>query len=160
MNSQNESKEVWGSGDSYEPYVGRWSRLVAREFIRWLALPENGHWLDVGCGTGALSQTILELANPKKVKGLDRSEDYAEFARSKVIDPRAEFEVGNAQMLPLESGGFDAAVSGLASAPNFTVQLRPLLSSTMIFSEVPDDDLLTNVNLSEGFGAASRPPRP
>ena len=54
----------------------------------------------------------------------------------------------------------DAAVSGLASAPNFTVQLRPLLSSTMIFSEVPDDDLLTNVNLSEGFGAASRPPRP
>jgi SAM-dependent methyltransferase len=126
MNSQNESKEVWGSGDSYEPYVGRWSRLVAREFIRWLALPENGHWLDVGCGTGALSQMILELANPKKVKGLDRSEDYAEFARSKVNDPRAEFEVGNAQMLPLESGAFDVAVSGLVL--NFVPQPAQMIS--------------------------------
>jgi len=126
MNSQNESKEVWGSGDSYEPYVGRWSRLVAREFIRWLALPENGHWLDVGCGTGALSQTILELANPKKVKGIDRSESYAEFARSKVNDPRAEFEVGNAQMLPIVSETFDVGVSGLVL--NFVPQSNQMIA--------------------------------
>src|SRR5690349_4168980 len=113
MNSSNESKEVWASGDSYEPYVGRWSRLVAREFIRWLALPENGHWLDVGCGTGALSQTILEFANPKKVKGIDRSEGYVEFLLDHVKEPRMEFEVGNAQTLPFGRETFDAAVSGL-----------------------------------------------
>jgi len=113
MNSRNESKEVWASGDSYEPYVGRWSRLVAKEFIRWLALPENSRWLDVGCGTGALSQTILEMANPKNIKGIDRSEDYVEFARSRINDSRAGFEVGNAQTLSLESEVFDAAVSGL-----------------------------------------------
>jgi SAM-dependent methyltransferase len=113
MNSHNESKEVWGSGDSYEPYVGRWSRLVAKEFIRWLALPDNGRWLDVGCGTGALSHTILEMANPKTVNGIDRSEDYVESARSKINDPRAGFEVGNAQMLSFESEAFDAVVSGL-----------------------------------------------
>jgi SAM-dependent methyltransferase len=113
MNSHNESKEVWASGDSYEPYVGRWSRLVAKEFIRWLALPENSRWLDVGCGTGALSQTVLEMANPKNIKGIDRSEDYVEFARSRVNDPRAEFEVGNAQTLSFESETFDAVVSGL-----------------------------------------------
>jgi SAM-dependent methyltransferase len=113
MNSRNESKEVWASGDSYEPYVGRWSRLIAKEFIRWLALPENSRWLDVGCGTGALSQTILEIANPKNIKGIDRSEDYVEFARSRINDSRAGFEVGNAQMLSFESEAFDAAVSGL-----------------------------------------------
>lgn len=113
MNSRNESKEVWASGDSYEPYVGRWSRLVAKEFIRWLALPENSRWLDVGCGTGALSQTILEMANPKNIKGIDRSEDYVEFARSRINDSRAGFEVGNAQTLSFESETFDAAVSGL-----------------------------------------------
>jgi len=113
MNSRNESKEVWASGDSYEPYVGRWSRLVAKEFIRWLALPENSRWLDVGCGTGALTQTILEMANPKQLKGIDRSEDYVEFAHSRVNDPRAEFEVGNAQTLSFESETFDAVVSGL-----------------------------------------------
>jgi SAM-dependent methyltransferase len=113
MNNHNESKEVWASGDSYEPYVGRWSRLVAKEFIRWLTLPENGRWLDVGCGTGALSQTILEMANPKTVNGIDRSEDYVESARSRMNDPRVGFEVGNAQMLSFESEAFDAAVSGL-----------------------------------------------
>lgn len=106
-------KEVWESGDSYERYVGRWSRVVAREFIRWLALPGERQWLDVGSGTGALSRTILELADPKKVKGVDRSEAFAEFARNNVTDPRAEFEVGNAQALPVESNTFDAAVSGL-----------------------------------------------
>jgi hypothetical protein len=26
-------KDRWASGDLYEPYVGRWSRLVAREFL-------------------------------------------------------------------------------------------------------------------------------
>jgi len=113
MNSQEDSKEVWAQGDSYEPYVGRWSRLVAREFVRWLALPENNRWLDVGCGTGALSQMILEMATPKTVNGIDRSEGYVESARSRINDPRVSFEVGNAQMLSLEPGAFDAAVSGL-----------------------------------------------
>jgi SAM-dependent methyltransferase len=113
MNNRTESKEVWASGNSYEPYVGRWSRLVAKEFVRWLALPKDGQWLDVGCGTGALSQTILEMTNPKNLKGIDRSEDYVDFARSKVNDSRTEFEVGNAQALPVESETFDTAVSGL-----------------------------------------------
>jgi 2-polyprenyl-3-methyl-5-hydroxy-6-metoxy-1,4-benzoquinol methylase len=47
--------DAWTSGDAYEPYVGRWSRLVAREFLEWLAVPPGGRWLDVGCGTGALA---------------------------------------------------------------------------------------------------------
>ena len=46
----------WASGDLYEPYVGRWSRLVAPEFLAWLARPGRADWLDVGCGTGALSR--------------------------------------------------------------------------------------------------------
>lgn len=44
---------LWASGDAYEPYVGRWSRLVARRFVDWLDLPAGWAWLDVGCGTGA-----------------------------------------------------------------------------------------------------------
>jgi ubiquinone/menaquinone biosynthesis C-methylase UbiE len=53
--------EVWASGDAYEPYVGRWSRLVAREFLAWLAVPPGQRWLDVGCGTGALSSTLYKV---------------------------------------------------------------------------------------------------
>jgi len=113
MSTDVASHDAWSSGDSYERYVGRWSRLIAREFIHWLAFPEASQWLDVGCGTGALSQTILELANPKKVKGIDRSEDYVKSARSKVSDPSAEFDFGDAQALPIESQIVDIAVSGL-----------------------------------------------
>ncbi len=126
MGSKDMSKEVWASGDSYEPYVGRWSRLVAQEFVRWLAVPENSQWLDVGCGTGALSQTILDLANPKNLKGLDRSEGYVEFARSRVSDPRAVFEAGDAQALPVESETYDAVVSGLVL--NFVPQPSQMIA--------------------------------
>ena len=65
--------DVWASGAAYEPYVGRWSRLVAREFLEWLAVPPDSRWLDVGCGTGALSQTILEVASPSAVKLIARA---------------------------------------------------------------------------------------
>ena len=126
MNSRNESKDVWASGDAYELYVGRWSRLVAREFIRWLAIPEKSQWLDVGCGTGALSQTILEMTNPRKVKGIDRSEGYVEFLLSHVNDSRVEFEVGNAQTLPFGRETFEAAVSGLVL--NFVPQPHQMIA--------------------------------
>ena len=105
--------DVWASGDAYEKYVGRWSRLVAREFIRWLAIPANRQWLDVGSGTGALSQTILNLANPKSVKGIDRSEQFIATARERVNRQNVEFTTGDAQNLPVESEIYDAAVSGL-----------------------------------------------
>jgi SAM-dependent methyltransferase len=105
--------DKWDSGDAYEPYVGRWSRLVARGFLSWLAVPPGGRWLDVGCGTGALAQTILALAAPGKVVGVDPSPTYVAFARSRVNDARAEFEVGDAQALQAASATFDAVVSGL-----------------------------------------------
>ncbi len=104
---------IWASGAAYGPYVGRWSRLVAREFLSWLAVPEESRWLDVGCGTGALSATILAFARPASVTGIDASEGYAAYAHEQVRDDRARFRQGNAQALPFEDGGFDAAVSGL-----------------------------------------------
>ena len=103
----------WASGNAYEPYVGRWSRPVAREFLGWRALPEGGRWWDVGCGTGALSETILSLAAPGEVVGVDPSPAFVAFARDRVRDPRATFNVGDAQALRAEPAPFDAAVAGL-----------------------------------------------
>lgn len=103
----------WANGESYERYMGRWSRLVAKEFLNWLAIPTGSQWLDVGCGTGALSQTILQRAEPARVKGVDRSEGFISLAREQVRDDRVHFEVGDAQALTDDSGTFDAAVSGL-----------------------------------------------
>jgi SAM-dependent methyltransferase len=106
-------KDVWASGDAYEPYVGRWSRLVARELLAWLNIPPSQDWLDVGCGTGALSQTILDNASPRQVIGIDPSDAFVAFARGAIIDRRATFRVGDAQELPVTDNSFDATVSGL-----------------------------------------------
>ena len=54
----------WDDGGAYESYIGRWSRLIAREFLAWLDAPVHAAWMDVGCGSGALSQTILALMQP------------------------------------------------------------------------------------------------
>jgi SAM-dependent methyltransferase len=107
------SVDKWDEGSAYEPYVGRWSRLVAAEFVRWLAVPPESAWLDFGCGTGALTQTILAHAAPRLVVGCDRSAGYTEFARQQTCDPRVRFVVAEAPNLPHIEGGFDACAAGL-----------------------------------------------
>lgn len=106
-------QDVWAVGAAYEPYVGRWSRLVAHQFLTWLNLPAGLTWLDVGCGTGALSATILAMTAPAAVKGIDRSAAFSAYAQAQLHDDRVHFAVGDAQALPDATGTYDAAVSGL-----------------------------------------------
>jgi SAM-dependent methyltransferase len=101
----------WSSGGIYESYVGRWSRLVATEFVGWLEQPAGLRWLDVGCGTGALTSTILRTADPAAVLGIDPSAGFVEYARQTIHDERVSFDVRSAAELP--DGPFDAVVSGL-----------------------------------------------
>lgn len=108
------SSDAWAAGDLYEPYVGRWSRLVAAQFLDWLAVPAAADWVDVGCGTGALTHTVLRQASPRSVKGVDPSSAFIEHARAHASDARASFEVGDAQSLPIDTASVDAAVAGLA----------------------------------------------
>ena len=104
--------ETWAAGDAYEPYIGRWSRLVAREFVAWLGVAGGAAWLDVGCGTGALSQTVLEAADPAAVVGVDPSLGFLAHARARLAGP-ARLVVADARRLPLADARVDAAVSGL-----------------------------------------------
>lgn len=104
---------AWAQGEAYEPYVGRWSRLVARGFLNWLGVIKGKRWLDVGSGSGALAQTILELCAPDAVLGVDTSEAFVEYARETIRDERARFQVADALDLKVERGSFEAVVSGL-----------------------------------------------
>lgn len=118
--------DTWVQGDPYEAYVGRWSRAVARKLLHSLRVPEARAWLDVGCGTGALAQTIVECAVPTAVVGVDRSEGFVASARRRVRDPCAQFGLGDAQALPVANGAFDAVVSGLVL--NFVPEPSRMLS--------------------------------
>lgn len=111
--SRSRVKDVWESGEAYGLFMGRWSRLVAVEFLQWLAVPAGSTWLDVGCGTGILSQTILDLADPAKVRGIDQALGFVSFAESHIRDPRASFEVGSAESLNVGPNIYDSVVSGL-----------------------------------------------
>jgi SAM-dependent methyltransferase len=107
------SPGIWQSGSGYESYVGRWSRRVAALFIDRLAVAPGMAWADVGCGTGAVTETILARADPASVVGVDPSDAFVEFARQHVTDGRATFVVGDGTALPLPDRGVEAAVSGL-----------------------------------------------
>jgi SAM-dependent methyltransferase len=105
--------EVWEVAERYEQYVGRWSRPVAAAFVDWLEVPAGVRWLDVGCGTGALSASILARSDPAAVVGVDSSQPFVAHASASTDDARASFLVADAGAIPVPDGAFGAAVSGL-----------------------------------------------
>ena len=107
------AKENWEAGDPYEQYVGRWSRKVAREFLAWLQVTPGKTWGDVGCGTGALTETILAESDAQSIAAIDQAEGFIAEARRRIADSRVRFEIGNATALPWPSGSCDVTVSGL-----------------------------------------------
>ena len=104
--------DLWSHGARYEAFMGRWSRRAAGGFVRWVAADPGLRWLDVGSGSGAVTATILDLAGPDTVVGIDASAGYVAEAGRRITDPRARFEVGDAHE-PAGDAIFDVAVSGL-----------------------------------------------
>src|SRR5215213_8567211 len=73
----------WAAGQTYDAYMGRWSRLLATEFLDWLAPGPGAHWLEVGCGTGSLTAEIVRH-QPGSVLACDPSGPFLEHARHKL----------------------------------------------------------------------------
>ena len=105
---------MWNDAIGYEAYVGHWSRAVAPRFLAWLAPAPRLRWLDVACGTGALTSAILTLCDPEEVIGLDTSSDYLSAAQKSCMGSRVRFVNGDATVLSFPSKTFDVCVSGLA----------------------------------------------
>jgi len=104
----------WAAGSRYEEFMGRWSRRLAPDFVAWLRVPGGAHWLDVGCGTGALADAVCSVADPASVTGCDPSAPFVAFAREHSGDARQSFVVAGAGSLPPRDGGYDSITSLLA----------------------------------------------
>jgi SAM-dependent methyltransferase len=123
--------EHWQRGDAYERYMGRWSRLLAPAFLQWLAAPAGSRWVDVGCGTGALSEAIVALCAPAAVSGVDPSEGFLAMAKRR-LPARLILHQGVASELPLADAAVDLAVCSLVLnfVPDSVAALREMARVT------------------------------
>jgi len=104
-----ENMSFFTDGAAYERMMGRWSRSAGSVFLDWLDLPPALRWLDVGCGTGAFTQLLLDRCAPREVSAVDPSADQIAFARTTSAAKAVNFRVGDAQSLPFGDDEFDAA---------------------------------------------------
>lgn len=111
--NQNTRHDAWQAGDSYDLYMGRWSRQVAPRFLDWLDAPAECDWLEIGCGTGALSAAILARCRPRSLLAVEPSQGFIDQARRNVPDTRASFQLGDAIALPAEDASRDVIASAL-----------------------------------------------
>lgn len=111
--SANAEFDSWSAGQSYEHYMGRWSRKVADDFLPWLAPPRDADWLEVGCGTGALTATVLASAAPRSLLATDPSPDFIAHVQAEITDRRARFDLAKADALPCADNSVDVVTSAL-----------------------------------------------
>jgi ubiquinone/menaquinone biosynthesis C-methylase UbiE len=103
----------YDDGASYERMMGVWSRLAGDIFLDWLAPRAGLRWIDIGCGTGAFTERLIECCAPAEVQGIDPSEVQLAFARTRPAARVAQFRQGDAMALPFPEDRFDAAVMAL-----------------------------------------------
>ncbi|RWB51859.1 class I SAM-dependent methyltransferase [Mesorhizobium sp.] len=92
---------------AYERMMGTWSRAGGE-------IPPHGlRWVDVGCGSGAFTELLVERCAPAHIEGVDPSEAQLSFARKRLAGQIARFRRGDALALPFSQSKFDAAVMAL-----------------------------------------------
>src|SRR5262249_48675022 len=93
--------------------MGTWRRAAGEIFLDWLAPSRGLRWIDVGCGSGAFTELLVERCAPMEIEGIDPSEAQLSFARARPVGQIAKFHRGDALALPFSDARFDAAVMAL-----------------------------------------------
>jgi ubiquinone/menaquinone biosynthesis C-methylase UbiE len=108
-----ESTIHFNDGAAYDRLMAPWSRAAGKKFLDWLAVPAGLRWLDVGCGTGAFTELVLEQSSPRDLSAVDPAEDQIAHARTKPDAKRVNFRLAEAQKLPFADNEFDVAAMAL-----------------------------------------------
>jgi ubiquinone/menaquinone biosynthesis C-methylase UbiE len=99
------------AAQAYGAFMGRYSRPLAVLFLQLLQLPQEARVLDVGCGTGALTQRLVERVGTANVVACDPSESFVDAMRHDFPDLRVEH--AGAEELPFQDAHFDATLAQL-----------------------------------------------
>jgi demethylmenaquinone methyltransferase/2-methoxy-6-polyprenyl-1,4-benzoquinol methylase len=111
------------------PFYDRMNRFISlgqddrwrRAAVAAAALPDDGHLLDVGVGTGELSLTAQKGKNGLRVTGLDFNERMLQVGRKRVNGQAIGWTTGDGMRLPYPDDTFDAVMSGFFVRNLFTV---------------------------------------
>ena len=98
-------------GEGYERFMGRWSRLLAPQYIAFAGIRNGERVLDVGTGTGSVAFTLAAAMPASEIVAVDPSEAFIAHAKRNAPPGRVRLEVGDAQALRHEDGTFDQAMS-------------------------------------------------
>jgi SAM-dependent methyltransferase len=109
-----EAALTFADSDSYERFMGQWSRAVGSRFLEWISGPSGLNWLDVGCGTGILMELIVQRCAPAAVFGIDPQRAQIEHAKRQTFAPRVTLRVAHAEALPFSDAAFDIVACALA----------------------------------------------
>jgi SAM-dependent methyltransferase len=116
---------VFSEAQSYERFMGRWSRGLARHFITFAGVRDGDTVLDVGSGTGALTAGVAKVAPSSRIVGIDPAAPYVALAQSQQGTALIQFEVGDAQQMHFDAAMFDRTLSLLVV--NFIPDARKAL---------------------------------
>src|SRR5437763_8456113 len=98
------------SGDAYDNFMGRFARELAPAFADFAGIGSGVSALDVGCGSGILTEELASRLGAENVAAVDPS-PLAEACAARV--PGADVRRGAAEALPWPEGSFDAALAQL-----------------------------------------------
>lgn len=108
------SKPSYSSGASYHDFMGRWSKVLASKFVKLFLIREGASILDVGCGTGSLTDVIARTTKANRIVGIDPTETLLDFANGNNQDDRVSFRKGVGEDLPFNDNSFDSSLALLS----------------------------------------------
>jgi SAM-dependent methyltransferase len=97
--------------DAYERFMGRFSRPLGPLLADLAGIERGQRVLDVGCGTGALTDELVRRLGAGAVVALDPSEPFV--VRVAERHPGVEVHVAPAEKIPCADDAFDAALAQL-----------------------------------------------
>ena len=97
--------------ESYDRFMGRFSRPLARELVERIGVREGQRALDVGCGSGAVTERLVDVLGAGAVCAIDPTPPFVAAVRERLAG--VDVRLGGAEELPYDDDAFDLVVANL-----------------------------------------------